>query len=98
MCYWRENADDAWVIQSVQQSAPLLEQVLSQPITVRVSSRFHADNPETVCQAAVVGLGIALLPGYVCTEALRSKKTRSYSARMDAGYQIWHAYKRGGYA
>ena len=74
MCYWRENADDAWVIQSMRQSAPLLEQVLSQPITVRVSSRFHADNPETVCQAAVAGCGIALLPGYVCTEALRSKK------------------------
>ena len=74
MCYWQENADDAWVIQSERQSARSLMRLPSEPITVRVSSRFHANNPETVCQAAIAGCGIALLPGYVCAEALRRKK------------------------
>ena len=45
-----------------------------EPVCVRVSSRFHANNPETVCLAAVAGCGIALLPSYACTEALKRKK------------------------
>ena len=65
MCYWQENADDAWV---------MLNNRAAEPICVRVSSRFHANNPETVCLATIAGCGIALLPGYACTQALKSRK------------------------
>ena len=70
MCYWQENADDAWTMRSVKR-------ITNQPpeqVTVRVGSRFHANNPETVCLAALADCGVALLPSYACTEALESKK------------------------
>lgn len=78
MCYWQESADDAWNMRAARRNtgrnladvaSPVIEQV-----AVRVSSRFHANNPETVCLAAMAGCGIALLPGYACADALRSKK------------------------
>lgn len=70
MCYWQETADDVWAMCSAQPGAD----PLTAHVSVRVSSRFHANNPETVCLAAVAGCGIALLPGYACAEALRRKK------------------------
>lgn len=70
MCYWQENADDAWAMAPCKRSAGKP----AEPVQVRVSSRFHANNPETVCLAAIAGCGIALLPGYACAEAVRRKK------------------------
>jgi DNA-binding transcriptional LysR family regulator len=59
MCYWRENSDDAWLLVAGERR----EQV-------RVRGRYHANNPEAVCDAALGGLGIALLPRYLCDDAL----------------------------
>lgn len=59
MCYWRERADDAWLLSDGERRQP-----------VRVRGRFHANNPEAVLQAAQAGLGIALLPDYVAAEPL----------------------------
>jgi DNA-binding transcriptional LysR family regulator len=59
MCYWRENSDDAWLLTSGEQRKQ-----------VRVRGRYHANNPEAVCDAALGGLGIALLPRYLCDDAL----------------------------
>ena len=59
MCYWRESSDDAWVLCAGQRR----EQV-------RVRGRYHANNAETVAEAALAGLGIALLPRYLSHAAL----------------------------
>jgi DNA-binding transcriptional LysR family regulator len=59
MCYWRESSDDAWVLTSADRT----EQV-------RVRGRYHANNAEAVTDAALAGLGIALLPQYLCDDAL----------------------------
>jgi DNA-binding transcriptional LysR family regulator len=61
LCYWREASDDLWVLASAGQMQK-----------VRVKSRYHVDNPEAVTQAAIAGLGIALLPDYLCHEGLAS--------------------------
>ena len=37
---------------------------------MQVGSRYHVNNPDAVADAALAGLGIALLPGYLCTGAL----------------------------
>jgi DNA-binding transcriptional LysR family regulator len=88
MCYWQENADDAWRMQKVQHNKTLpLEE-----LAVRVISRFHANNPETVTHAAIAGCGIALLPSYACTEALKRKKLvrvlRGWTPLTKFGVQI----------
>ncbi len=57
MSYWRESSDDSWQLtrgDEVQR--------------VRVHSRYHANNADAVASAAVAGLGVALLPLYVCAE------------------------------
>ncbi len=59
MSYWRERSDDAWVLQQGDAQQ-----------TVRVQGRYHANNPEAVALAALAGLGVALLPLYVCAEDL----------------------------
>ncbi len=59
MSYWRESSDDAWLLVRG-----------SQRETVRVQGRYHANNPEAVASAALAGLGVALLPTYVCEAAL----------------------------
>lgn len=64
MGYWRAAVDDAWVLSRGGDQT-------SQRVAVSVHSRYHANNPETVLQAARLGLGIALLPRYVCDHALR---------------------------
>lgn len=60
MAYWRERSDDAW----------LLRHDDGRQQTVRVQGRYHANNPEAVALAALAGLGVALLPVYVCADAL----------------------------
>jgi DNA-binding transcriptional LysR family regulator len=37
---------------------------------VRVHSRYHANNADAVASAALAGLGVALLPVYVCEDDL----------------------------
>ena len=59
MCYWRESSDDAWVLCAGTRRE-----------RVRVRGRYHANNAETVAEAALAGLGIALLPRYLCRAAL----------------------------
>jgi DNA-binding transcriptional LysR family regulator len=59
LSYWRESSDDTWT---------LFEAGTSQ--AVRVRGRYHVNNPEAVVDAALAGLGIALLPGYLCGDAL----------------------------
>ena len=59
MSYWRESSDDAWLLVRGAQRE-----------TVRVQGRYHANNPEAVACAALAGLGVALLPTYVCEQAL----------------------------
>ncbi len=59
MAYWRESSDDGWVLRR----GPQLEQV-------RVRGRYHVNNAEAVADAAVAGLGLALLPRYLCEDAL----------------------------
>ena len=61
MCYWRAAGDDAWVLANESEN---------ERVAVSVHSRYHANNPETVLEAAKLHLGIALLPRYVCDEAL----------------------------
>lgn len=59
LCYWRESSDDLWSLACAGQMA-----------RVRVHSRYHVDNPEVVAGAALAGLGIAVLPDYLCQQAL----------------------------
>ena len=59
MGYWRAAGDDAWVLTRD-----------AERVEVGVHSRYHANNPETVLEAAKLDLGIALLPRYVCEQAL----------------------------
>jgi hypothetical protein len=65
LSYWRESSDDAWT---------LFEGGASH--AVRVGSRYHVNNPDAVVDAALAGLGIALLPGYVCRAALDDGRLR----------------------
>ena len=59
MNYWRESSDDAWHLRAGERE-----------VTVRVRSRYRANNPEAVADAALAGLGIAMLPLYTCDDAL----------------------------
>lgn len=61
--YWRENADDAWVLSPVDATA-----TAASSVAVRINSRYHANNTDAVTEAALAGLGIALMPDYLCTE------------------------------
>ena len=59
LCYWREASDDLWMLACDGEVA-----------RVRVHSRYHVDNPEAVTEAAIAGLGIAMLPDYLCQDGL----------------------------
>lgn len=61
--YWREPSDDWWVLKSGDADA-----------RVKVSSRYHVDSPDAVLEACTQGLGIALLPDYLCAEALQDQR------------------------
>lgn len=62
LCYWRESADDQWRLTHADGGARR---------QVRVPGRYHVDNPEAVAEAALAGLGIAMLPDYLCADVLR---------------------------
>jgi DNA-binding transcriptional LysR family regulator len=59
LCYWRQASDDLWTLSSAGQT-----------VQVRTHSRYHVDHPEAIAQAAMAGLGIAMLPDYLCGDAL----------------------------
>jgi len=81
MCYWREISDEAWSFVRSDRSA-----------AIRVRSRFRANNPEAVADAARSGLGIALLPEYVCEPDLAAGRLvrilRDWSPVTKFGNQI----------
>ena len=65
--YWREQADDTWtlsIFDAGKERATRKE--------VKVKGRYHVNNPEAVADAAIQGLGIAMLPDYLCDEALKN--------------------------
>lgn len=62
LAYWRETSDEAWVL--TRRGGD------HQQVQVRATSRYHVDNPEAVVDAALAGLGIALMPSYLCQDAL----------------------------
>lgn len=61
--YWREPSDDWWVLKSGKQVA-----------RVKVSGRYHVDSPDAVLEACLQGLGIALLPDYLCADAMAEQR------------------------
>jgi DNA-binding transcriptional LysR family regulator len=61
MNYWRVVADDAWQFAAGEKT-----------VTVRVHSRYRANNPEAIADAAIAGMGIAQLPLYMCEADLAS--------------------------
>jgi DNA-binding transcriptional LysR family regulator len=63
MNYWRVVADDAWQFVADGKT-----------VTVRVHSRYRANNPEAIADAAIAGMGIAELPLYVVEQELDSGK------------------------
>lgn len=60
LSYWRDPADRAWCLQAEDGATRQIE----------VRGRYHVDNPDAVADAAVAGLGVALLPDYLCSDAL----------------------------
>ena len=65
--YRRDSSDDNWIL-SCDRVQP---ERVQEKIPVRVSTRYAVDNAEAVLNAAVAGLGIALLPDYLCETSLR---------------------------
>ena len=61
--YHRDPADQTWIYAVPDGGGVRLEKVV-------VRGRYHVDNPEAVADAALSGLGVALLPDYLCHEAL----------------------------
>jgi DNA-binding transcriptional LysR family regulator len=59
LCYWRESSDDLWSLAAAGEIAQL-----------RVHGRYHVDNPEAVVEAAIAGLGVAMLPDFLCDDAI----------------------------
>jgi DNA-binding transcriptional LysR family regulator len=64
--YRRDASDDAWTL--VRE--PSGNESAQESCQVKVSGRYAVDNPEAVYDSAVAGLGIALLPDYLCGQAL----------------------------
>lgn len=60
LSYWRESSDDAWAFADAR----------GRKVQVHARGRYHANDVGAVAQAAEAGLGVALLPGYMCEEAL----------------------------
>lgn len=64
--YWREQADDTWTLCIVDASRACATRT-----DVKITGRYHVNNPEAVTDAAIQGLGIAMLPDYLCDQALK---------------------------
>ena len=64
--YRRDNTDDHWTLRhhlATNANEP-------RQVEVKVSGRYRVDNPEAVLEAALAGMGIALLPDYLCVQAI----------------------------
>lgn len=53
--YWRVSSDQEWVLRRAEET-----------VMVRVAGPLRANNPEAVAEAALSGMGVALLPLYIC--------------------------------
>jgi DNA-binding transcriptional LysR family regulator len=64
--YRRDSTDDQWTLQHNPAASP------SAPrrVEVKVTGRYRVDNPEAVLESATAGMGIALLPDYLCIQAI----------------------------
>ena len=86
--YRRDNTDDHWTLQhklAANQSTP-------STVEVNVSGRYRVDNPEAVLESATAGMGIALLPDYLCVQAIEKgnlvKVLSSWTPLTKFGTQI----------
>ncbi|MBN8874430.1 MAG: LysR family transcriptional regulator [Rhodospirillales bacterium] len=57
--YGNRRVSDGWTFETA-----------AGPRTVRVQSRLHVNNGDVMRDAAIAGLGIAMLPSFLCAEAL----------------------------
>ena len=64
--YRRDSTDDHWTLRHNLAASP------SDPrhVDVKVNGRYRVDNPEAVLESAMLGMGIALLPDYLCVPAI----------------------------
>src|SRR5690606_24577199 len=63
---------DAVVQTGMRQGEAWRFQDQSRTITVRPNPRFRADNGEAVAQAAIAGLGVALLPTFLVADGIEA--------------------------
>lgn len=63
MNYWTVGADDTWHLQSG---------AVREKFNVR--NRYRANNPEAILDAALAGLGVAMLPLYCCKQEIADGK------------------------
>jgi DNA-binding transcriptional LysR family regulator len=86
--YRRDNSDDTWNLIS-ESTKP---DHLTENVTVKVNGRYRVDNPEAVYESAMAGLGIALLPDYLCEDAIRNgtlvKVLTGWTAKTKFGTQV----------
>ncbi len=64
--YRRDSSDDSWTL--THAGAPPAR--ATEKVCIKVRGRYSVDNPEAVYESALAGLGIALLPDYLCVAAL----------------------------
>lgn len=86
--YRRDNTDDIWTLVSeITRSEQTPETV-----AVKVNGRYRVDNPEAVYESAIAGLGVALLPDYLCEEAFANgslvKVLAGWNAKTKFGTQV----------
>ncbi|MEZ5592476.1 MAG: LysR family transcriptional regulator [Gammaproteobacteria bacterium] len=81
MNYWSVQSDQLWQLSAGEQTQ-----------TIQIRSRYRANNPEAIADAALAGLGIALLPLYVCDKELASGRLQrvlpAWTPVTKYGYQI----------
>jgi DNA-binding transcriptional LysR family regulator len=80
MSYWRESKDDTWVLTRNSSGSSNVSSPNSinstnatdhdETASVTVGSRYHANDAYAVTQATLVGLGIGMLPSYLCQDAI----------------------------
>lgn len=64
--YRRDSSDDLWTLSRERGKT----EDLMETVQVKVGGRYRVDNPEAVLESAAAGLGVALLPDYLCERAL----------------------------
>jgi DNA-binding transcriptional LysR family regulator len=63
MSYWSTATDEVWHLRRDKEDS-----------FVRLKSRYRANNPEAIVEAALAGLGIALLPRYCCEQEIADRR------------------------